>query len=203
MLKATSIGLSFRAAVKGFQAACRRVRADQQLRPPQFEETEWLIKYLQDEGLKPVIIGSSAVIAHLGIPEDRIEQDFRTTKDLDVVVRGRIPEPPAGWRRDYDSPGVVSWISPSGGYVDFLKPGMEFPGGQRVPALSTAPESATLPVADLQSIFKMKLASFRETDISDLLMLARRGGVPTLSGLSRLQKENLEYLQLILANESN
>ena len=167
--------------------------------PPTPEETKALIAYLKSKGLKPAIVGSVGILKHLGNDIDP-QRDFRPTVDLDVWVT-KVPEPPAGWKRDRASIGVASWISPSGGYVDFLEAGHEFEGGVGVPKsidYDVTSASSDFPVAHWVTILKMKLNSMRSKDLSDSMSLVRRmGRVPTTKELGKLtqtQKENLDLL---------
>ena len=103
-----------------------------------------------------------------------------------------------GWKVDPSAIGLVSWISPSGGGVDFLHSGDELPDGRVVPQAVPITDSLEFPIADLSSIFKMKLNSFREGDIKDLSILAKKCGIPELGKLNKQQKENLDYLKIII-----
>lgn len=163
--------------------------------PPTPEEVQELMVYLQSQGVRPVIVGSVAVMHHLG--PDATANNFRPTVDMDVWV-SKPPAPLAGWKRDLGAPGVISWISPSGGYVDFLISGQELPGGVKTPAkIEVDPAtSKTLPVASAVQILKMKLNSMREKDLADAIALVRKlGAVPPLAGLNSTQRENLGLVQ--------
>src|SRR5262249_36510929 len=101
--------------------------------------------------------------------------------------------PPLGWKQDKNSK-ELSWISPSGGYVDFVISGKtRKDGSKNMEKVGKDPESAAMgcPVADLQTVFVMKLNSDRGKDISDLLSLARRVGIP-----NNLEKEELNSTQV-------
>lgn len=68
------------------------------------------------------------------------------------------------------------------------------------------PESIKMgcPVADVMSIFLMKLNSFREKDSLDLLILARKLGIPKnieRQSLNSTQKENLSLLKILLTED--
>jgi len=166
--------------------------------PPSKDEVRQLMVYLKSKGVKPAIIGSVGVLYHLG---DVDTKKFRPTVDLDVWVNKNPPEPPEGWIRDPEAVGVVSWISPSGGYVDFLTSRHEFPGGMVAPSnIEMEPSTAAsdYPVASWKSLMKLKLASYREKDLADLMSLVRKlGRVPSskeLGGLNSTQKDNLNLI---------
>jgi hypothetical protein len=167
--------------------------------PPTRDEAEFLVRYLRSHGSKPMIVGSVGVLYHLGNVNTK---KFRPTVDLDIWVT-KVPELPSGWRRDPEAIGLTSWISPSGGYVDFLIPGHEYPGGGRNPSrLDVSPETADTryPVASWKSLMVLKLATHREKDLSDLMSLVRKlGKVPTeaeLGKLNRIQRENLDLIRI-------
>lgn len=63
------------------------------------------------------------------------------------------------------------------------------------------PESVEMgcPIADLQSIFELKLNSSRVKDFTDLIALSRVVGIPTnLQASNETQKENLELLKMMI-----
>jgi hypothetical protein len=158
--------------------------------PPTAGEVKALIAYLRAKGIKPVIVGSVAVFHHLKTDTKK----FRPTVDLDIFVDKKLPLPPSGWKRDPASPGLESWISPSGGYVDFMQKGHEFPSGERNPdSVETHLDSPQdYPVAAPIEMLKMKLNSMREKDLADAMALVRAlGSVPDLKGLNQTQRENL------------
>lgn len=176
----------------------RLVESDDAHVPPTAEETKFLIKYLRDLGLKPAIVGSVGILRHLGSVDPK--NDFRPTVDLDVWVT-KVPAPPKGWSRDHESIGVESWISPSGGYVDFMTPGHEFPGGTTNPksiAYDPASAETDYPVAHWLDLLKMKLNSMRSKDLSDSIALIRKmKAIPSTKELGKLtqtQKENLDLV---------
>lgn len=171
--------------------------------PPTGREVQDLISYLKNKGLEPVIVGSVAVIKHLNLASNDFNSgDFRNTQDLDIFVSQQLPSPPPGWSRDMASIGLTSWISPSGGYVDFLVAGHIFPDRHRNPQkVVKDPESASMgcPLADVVSIFKMKLNSNRTKDLTDLVAIACRIGITKdleKEPLNSTQKENLEAVKL-------
>ena len=142
--------------------------------PPTADEARQVISYLQKSGVDAAVIGSVGVLHHLrGTPE---AETFRPTVDLDVFVKAPFQRlqhlrPPPSWRVDRESPGVVSWISPTGGYVDFLAAGQTFPSGERVPSqVQVHPGSAAssdLPIASVRDLFKLKLNSMRAKGLHD------------------------------------
>lgn len=188
--------------------------------PPTGEEIEKLISFLTEKGLNPVIVGSLAVVKHLKLtcieiesnlfpPTEQVEfsfsspsDSFRTTQDVDVHVNKSLPSPLEGWRRDMESIGVTSWISPSGGFVDFLISGDRLPGGSiTVKTVNKDPESINTgwPIADIASIFLLKLNSPRNKDLFDLVALACKVGIPKLTDrLNQQQTENLETIKMWL-----
>lgn len=87
--------------------------------------------------------------------------------------------------------GIISWIAPSGGYVDFLEANHIYPSGSQNPSeinKDPEPEHNGLPVADLISIFQMKLNSPREKDLFDLIALAKKLGIP-----KKTQTKEIKY----------
>lgn len=168
--------------------------------PPTKDEVSSLIRYLRGQNLDPKIIGSVGILHHMGNVD--VRRDFRPTVDLDVFVSGDPGKPPPGWTRDPEAPGVISWISPTGGYVDFMTPGHEFPSGERGPKTVTTHEPSKdtdYPVAHAHELLKLKLNSMRSKDIADALALVRKlGYVPELSALGKLnpqQKDNYGLLK--------
>lgn len=178
--------------------------------PPTDKEVEELVVYLQEKGADPAIVGSAAVIKHLKHKDPNFKDDsFHLTKDIDIFVSSSLPNPPFGWRYDLKSPGVISWISPSGGYVDFLIAGHRFPNDLKNPKkIDKDPESVLMgcPIAALRSIFELKLNSDREKDLTDLLILARRIGIPNdlqQQPLNQTQRENLNLVNLWVEHTKN
>src|SRR3954462_14926840 len=102
----------------GVQALCEKSAAQT---PPTANEVKLLISYLRGQGVNPVIVGSVRVFHHLRATT----RDYRPTVDLDLFIDKPLPAPPEGWRKDPEA-GIDSWISPSGGYVDFLLRGHQF-----------------------------------------------------------------------------
>lgn len=170
--------------------------------PPTAVEVKTLLAYLRKAGITATIVGSVGVLHHL----KNSAEEFRPTVDLDLFVPItqevlRRVSPPKGWNVDRASVGVVSWISPGGGYVDFLTAGHEFPGGTRTPrTIASDPGSdPDYPVATPVELFRLKLNSMRTKDISDLVSLARaQGRVPTDQEMGKLndtQRENLDLVR--------
>jgi len=164
--------------------------------PPDSRETRALMDWLKSQGVDAVIVGSVGVLHYVQDPKN-----YRPTVDLDLFVRLSEKEmakiqPPKGWARDKESPGVISWISPSGGYVDFLTAGHVFSDGAKNPkSIEADPSSKDYPVAKAVELFRMKLKTMRDKDLSDAMSLARAiGGIPTdeeLGDLTQTQEENL------------
>lgn len=165
--------------------------------PPTKDETKSLIAYLRGKGLKPAIVGSVGLLKHLGTSAG----SFRPTVDLDIWVE-KVPAPPQGWSVDPESPGVTSWISPSGGYVDFMTPNHEFPGGTKNPKkLNIDPDSVNsdYPVGSWQDLMRLKLNSFREKDLFDIVALVRKlGRIPSpqeLGPMNQTQNDNFDLVK--------
>lgn len=196
MLGSIATSVRIAANVKEHLQRCRSAQTETGA-PPAYEEVRYLLQYLQNHGLSPVLVGSSAIAAHMARDPD--PQEFRVTSDLAIAIGGKLPDPPEGWKWDMNAPGIPSWISPSGGTVDFLRRGDQIPDGPRIPKdIEQDTESNTVPIAAVKSIFKMKLDSYREKDLMDLVALARKTGIPELTGLNRQQRENLDYINLIV-----
>ena len=86
--------------------------------------------------------------------------------------------------------------------MDFLMAGHMFPCGRKNPQkIDKDPKSEAMqcPVADIASLFLLKLNSMREKDLTDLVELAQKVGIPkTLKNqsLNEVQKENLQLVRL-------
>ena len=174
--------------------------------PPNENEVQSLISYLKEKGLDPVLVGSMALIKHLKPSTEEMVNENLMTQDIDVFIKSSLPNPPVGWRRDRESLGVISWISPSGGYVDFLEANHNYPDGIRNPpeiGKDNESEKTGYPVADLVSVYIMKLNSHREKDLYDLVRLAKRVGIPkelSRYKLNKVQKDTLSLIELWIAN---
>lgn len=172
--------------------------------PPTGQEVEELISYLREKGVDPVVVGSLAVISHLDIASQSV---VGPTKDLDLFISEQLPDPPPRWRRDARSIGLISWISPSDGYVDFLVAEHRFPDNSRnLKTIAKDPRSEMMgwPFADLLSLFLLKLNSPRPKDFTDLLLLAKKVGIPKDLERQRLddqQRENLELIRLWIKHD--
>lgn len=164
--------------------------------PPTPDEARQLIDYLRGKGLKPAVVGSAAVFHHLA---NTSVKDFRPTVDLDIHVDKKLPPILPGWRRDPEAIGIDSWISPTGGYVDFLAKGHRFVGGGATPSVKVSRSStAEYPVAEPEDVIRMKLNSMREKDVSDVVTLVKAMGDPTiLDRLGRLNRTQAENLVLV------
>ena len=178
--------------------------------PPSGVQTDELFAYLRKFKLNPVVVGSAALVHHMG---DDIggqkASDVRPTLDLDVYVSGPLPEPPPGWKRCTRSPGVSRWISPSGGVVDFLQGGHAFPDGAKAQKFGTVdvvlPGGVDYKVADQTGVWKYKLNTVRTKDLTDLALLGKARGVPSDKELGRLsadQRENLEHVRLLVSHST-
>ena len=168
--------------------------------PPTPDETKYLLGYLKKLGIETVIVGSVGVLHYV-----KDTRAYRPTVDLDLFVKISHKEmqaivPPMGWKHDLASPGVISWVSPTGGYVDFMTSGHVFPDGNTTPkSVAPDPSSKEYPVAKAVELFRLKLNTMREKDLSDLMSLARAlGRVPSdkeLGPLNQTQEENLSLIR--------
>lgn len=178
--------------------------------PPSAVQTDELFSYLRKFKLNPIVVGSAALVHHMG--DDiggKSASEVRPTYDLDIYVSGNLPDPPPGWKRCTRSPGVSRWISPSGGVVDFLQGGHTFPGGAKAHKVSTVdvvlPGGADYKVADCAGVWKYKLNTVRIKDLTDLALLGKTRGVPSERELGRLsseQRENLEHVRVLVAHST-
>lgn len=164
--------------------------------PPTQAEVKGLLEWLTARGLAPVLVGGAAVVAYLPASET-----FRPTVDVDIYVAHAPTQLMPGWRKDPQAIGLPSWIAPSGGVVDFLVGGHEFPGGKRVPKDLQGGVVGGFPVADWRDLFYLKLGTGRPKDFSDLLSLC--GAIqqcPTSEQigrrLSREQREDLNVIRM-------
>jgi len=168
-------------------------------RPPTAEEFLALMGYLAEQGIEATLVGSAAVVHHLR----NSPHGFRPTFDVDIHVNKQLPPLPAGWRKDQTAVGVNSWISPSGGIVDFLTPGHRFPSGEIVPrrvGRQTASDG-NYAVAEINDLIRIKLDSMRDKDLHDVLAMVRHlGYVPSAASLGgRLtdtQQQNLDLVRV-------
>jgi hypothetical protein len=182
--------------------------------PPTSRELEMLVSYLLKNGVDFAIVGSVAVARYLelmtlthnvGFPDGLEDQLWSATQDIDFFVSQSLPPLPKGWKRDIKSIGVASWISPSGGYVDFLMAGHRFPDSNATPKkIEKDPESINTgwPIADITSLFLLKLNSFRDKDLFDLVVLAHKVGISEdqlrKRSLNETQTNNLETVRMWL-----
>lgn len=164
--------------------------------PPTSIEIEKLIPYLQKYDLDPVIIGALAVTKHLRITDEDIRnRTFRPTNALELYVSKFPKNAPDGWKIEKESFEKLAWISPGGGYVLFFGP-------EDIDNLfiQKDPESVEMncPVADVVTLFKMKLNSDREIDLYHLMCLATRTGMPKdveSIVLNKKGAKNIEFLK--------
>ena len=147
------------------------------MKPPTAQELRALIAYLTGFGLRPLVAGSASAFHHLilafGKKSKRdISNLWRPTKDVDLWVSGKLPAPPAGWKRDPEAIGTPSWISPSGGYVDFMIEGDTFPSGGVTGSMSASDDSPEgVPTAGIFDVLRSKLATGRIKDLGDVIDL--------------------------------
>jgi hypothetical protein len=150
-------------------------------KPPSADELRALIAYLTKNGLRPVVAGSASAFHHLALAfgssggGKSLANLWRPTKDVDLWVTGtkRLPVPPTGWSRDPEAVGTDSWISPSGGVVDFIIGGTPFPSGVTAQHDVTISGNSLpgIPVADIFWIIRSKLGTSRMKDLSDIIDL--------------------------------
>lgn len=149
--------------------------------PPLCEEVESLILFLQNFDLDPIIIGTLASIKHLKITEADIQMRlFRPAPSLELFVKKPPSLMPPGWKETDRAEGIC-WISPSRGYVDFKMPEDLLPVFKNSEPIEKDQESVEqgCPVASLRSIFRLKLNSEFTNDLSEILSLMRRVGLPS------------------------
>ena len=168
--------------------------------PPSAQETRELLTYLKGKGIAAVIVGSVGVLHYV-----KDQSRYRPTVDLDLFVplddkKMRAIPPPKGWQVDRESVGVISWISPSGGYVDYITAGKVVNDNPMPQSVQADPSSKDYPVAKAVELFRLKLGTMREKDLSDLMSLARAiGRVPTDAELGPLKtqtmKDNLDLVR--------
>lgn len=169
--------------------------------PPTSDEVSGLISWLKSKGLKPLIVGSVGVLSYLSVDPSF---GFRPTVDVDIWLDKMPNELPSGWKIDRESVGVPSWVSQSGGHVDFLLPNQDLPSGRTPARIEPNPDTldTDFPVASWQSLLKLKLNSYREKDLADSIALVRAvGRVPSakeLKGLNATQADNLRMVKLWL-----
>jgi len=166
--------------------------------PPSAGEAIQLIRFLKDAGVKPLVIGSVGVLSYLNVDPTK---NFRPTVDLDLWVEKVPRQLPRGWTIDHEAIGVDSWVSPSGGTVDFIVPGQKFPSGGRSPkSINANPDfvDTDFPVADWVDLVKLKLNSVREKDLADVIALVRAmGRVPSPTELGSLNGDQRDNLDLV------
>lgn len=144
--------------------------------PPTSRELEMLVSYLLKNGVDFAIVGSVAVARYLELTKEDIHlRNFRPTHSLEVLITNTLPSPPKGWRLDEES---MRWFSLKNSHVRFVMSADIFPQEER--NIGKDPESVAMgcPVADLLTLFKMKLNSDRVKDMSELVTLIRKVGFP-------------------------
>ena len=182
------------------------------MKPPTPEEIRTLIDYLAKLKLSPMVAGSASAFHHIVVAfgakakGKNLSDLWRPTKDVDLWVSGKLPAPPAGWRRDMEAVGAPSWISPSGGYVDFLIKGDMFPNGATTGTMTVSSDSPKgVPVAGIFDVMRAKLGTSRMKDLSDVVDLLHvvnsnatyKAALPAFKkSLKREQKEDMETAEL-------
>lgn len=178
--------------------------------PPTSEELEEIIFYLSSNDLVPVIIGSVAVIKYLNITRKDVRAgDFRLTNKLELFVSGNLPSPLSCWQFKERFKGRCSWISPIGSVIDFFnKKNVLFGDSGARFSIGIDSESASqgCPVADVATLFIIKLNNFKIRDLQDLLYLALKTGIP--KNLDKLlsnsrQRKNLTFIRKWIENKSS
>jgi hypothetical protein len=178
------------------QSALGESKSDGVNFPPTYDELQKLFAYLRKNNVNPAIVGGVGVLQHIGPVSD-----FRPTVDVDIWV-DEVPPILDEWSRDRSSVGITSWISPSGGVVDFIVPGQEFSGDSKAPYAIEIDQGIEFPVGSKMSLMWLKLNSVRPKDISDLIALARSmGHVPhegdfrQFGKMNVTQRENLDMVR--------
>jgi hypothetical protein len=159
-----------------------------------------IIIYLQQLGLEPVIIGTLASIKHLKISEDDIRNRlFRPAPFIELFVNKKPMHALNGWKIEERAEGLF-WISPSGGYAVFRMPEDLSHLFTFFESLEKDSESLEMecPLASLSSVFKINLNSEYSNDLSEILTLVRRIGIP--EGIEEnlrtaTQKKNFQMLK--------
>lgn len=163
--------------------------------PPTHQELEELVSILQRADLDPIIVGTLAVIKYLSVtPEDLQARVYRPIQTIDFVIAKDLPAPPLGWKCDQET---RSWISSEGGHVNFFLIGDLF-SEERNMGKDLESVEMDCPIADVESLFLMKLSTRRERDIGDLMMLAKKVGIPQdihEKLWNSTQQKNLEFLK--------
>lgn len=176
--------------------------------PPTCEELEEIISYLIHNDVVPVIIGSIAVIKHLHIKNKDIKSGtFRLTNKLELFISDNLPLPPLHWQVKEGFEGRTSWISPIGSVVDFFNEEDIFlgdPENKFFFGKDSESVSEGCPVADVPTLFIIKLNTFEVRDIQDLLLLALEKGIP--KNLDKLllnskQRKNLTFIKKWIQND--
>lgn len=177
--------------------------------PPTKEELEELMTYLIKNGREPVIIGSIATIKHLHITHADIQsRTYRLANKLELFLPHNLDKPLASWQVKKDSRGHIYWISPKNSVVELFNESNIFIGNNENKFhLEKDLESVDhgCPVADIATLFVIKLNNFGIRDLNDLLLLALKNGIPqNIDALlsNDKQKKNLTFIKKWVQNRS-
>lgn len=145
---------------------------------------------------------SVAVVKHLNLTNEEIHlRNFRPTYALDLLIFRKIPSPPPNWQVKMQTSDGVSWLSTTGGQINFLMAKDTFPEGFiKTNSIGRDPESVRVgcPIVDVKTLFIMKLNSSLEVDMSELMTLARKTKIPKeieKELWTNRQKKNLEFIR--------
>ena len=170
--------------------------------PPTGEDLAAVMTYLKQRHADPLIIGSIAVIKHLLVTNEDIRRRiYRPTNRLEIIISGDLPPPPFGWSLKNNTKSPPTWVSPDGSRVDLFHGKDLFSEiCEKLLTLNQDAESARMecPVADVKTLFFIKLELFSPRDLYDLLLLARKLGIPKkLNDLlsTPRQRKNLMFIR--------
>lgn len=169
--------------------------------PPSEQEISSLIEFLLSKNLDPIIVGSIAVIRYLDLPKQN-DQKYRLTSSLEILISSPLSSPLDSWKvKDSPSP-IISWISPSGGKVDFFQVNDVFPISLTPYSVEKDKESviAQCPIASPKSLLLLKLSSNEPRDMLDATLLIDEIGFPRdLEAYfwTSLQKENFQLIKAL------
>lgn len=126
-------------------------------------------------------------------PQDIQARVYRPIQTVDFVIAKDLPAPPCGWKYAQEP---KSWISHENGNVNFFLISDFFAQDRNIGKDSESVEM-DCPIADVESLFLMKLSTRKERDVGELMMLAKKVGVPPdihKKIWNCTQQKNLEFL---------
>jgi hypothetical protein len=169
--------------------------------PPTSNEVKTLILYLQAHGMDPIIVGYLAAIKHLKITDIDIQSRlYRPAFALEIYLSSYPPPPPKNWKINNDFHEMIAWISPENGCVLFFIKEEKLPSDILVFDIQKDLESIEMgyPVADVTTLFKMKLKSNNTFDLYQLMCLVRKFDLPkelNNMSLNKQEENNLDFLK--------